>query len=428
MFQVAKGQRYFTQDDKPVFYLADTCWSAFTNISESDWEYYLDFRKTQGFNTIQVNMLQQWDASQTTLDFKPFKIKPDGTFDFEIYDEVYFKRAFRMFEKAYQKNMTIALVLFWCNYLPNTWASQMPIKQLGIFPKDNVVSYVDKVMSLYDRFKPIYIISGDTDFQTDEVIEDYYLTALNRVKENNRDALTTLHIRGREADLPVVLKESPNLDFYMFQSGHNSNYREMSYQLAEIFSRFSPQKPTLNSEPCYEQMGYSRRIYGRFSREDVRKAAWQCVLSGASSGITYGAHGIWSWHNSHYSFDSSVGEAFESPYDWRDALHFPGAWDYAFLKKFWEEHGLNKARPAQYLLQNDTSEIRLAETETEILVYIPSNIEVRLDGSLESCQMTFLDLETKNQQIATACYVSELNQTLVRMHSFLRDVILIIKK
>lgn len=53
------------KNGKPFFYLADTCWSAFTNIKDNDWDYYLDYRKSQGFNTLQINILPQWDASAT---------------------------------------------------------------------------------------------------------------------------------------------------------------------------------------------------------------------------------------------------------------------------------------------------------------------------------------------------------------------------
>lgn len=428
MFQISDNKRHFIRNGKPTFYLADTCWSAFTNITEEDWDYYLDYRQSQGFNVLQVNMLQQWDASQTKLATKPFELNSDGSFNFSNYNEEYFQRAQRMFAKAHEKGMTIALVLLWANYVPDTWASQMPLKQLGLIPKEMVSSYVDKVMALYDQYNPIYVISGDTDFQSDGVIDAYYLTALNRVKENNPDALTTLHIRGREDDLPDRFKESSNLDFYMYQSGHNSEFPKASYQLAERFYEMEPIRPLLNSEPCYELMGYSRRVYGRFSREDVRKAAWQSVLSGAISGVTYGAHGIWSWHNSQLEFNSSIGEAFESPYDWHDALHFKGAWDYAFLKEFIEEYSLLDMRPAQQLLQNDTTEIRLAENSQFILVYIPSNVTIKLAGNLTNNRMTYIDLESKEKMLARAKYLSDVGQTHVSMHRFTRDALLIIEK
>ena len=72
MLRIAKNHKTLEKDGNPFFYLADTCWSAFTNISEEEWEYYLYKRKAQGFNTIQINILPQWDASDTDLNYNPF--------------------------------------------------------------------------------------------------------------------------------------------------------------------------------------------------------------------------------------------------------------------------------------------------------------------------------------------------------------------
>ncbi|MBF6626373.1 DUF4038 domain-containing protein [Aerococcaceae bacterium zg-BR9] len=427
MFQISDNNKNFVVNNQPVFLLADTCWSAFTNIEERDWEYYLEYRRNQGFNVIQVNMLQQWDASQTYLSNIPFAFSEEETFDFHCYDEEYFKRAQRMVQIAYDKGITIALVLLWANYVPDTWASQMPIKQLGIFPKNEVRSYVNKVMSLMDQYKPIYLISGDTDFQTEEVIVDYYLAALRQVKLNNPDALTSLHIRGREDSIPEILKKSGCLDFYMYQSGHNIQYKSMTYQLAKKFYEMEPSRPVMNSEPCYEMMGYSRRIYGRFSREDVRRAAWQSVLSGASSGITYGAHGIWSWHNDALNFDSSKGEAFETPFDWRDALRFKGARDYSFIKRFIEEKQLFHLIPAQELLVNHSPEIRCAKNNDRLIIYIPSSIHIHIKGDFSNSVGTYVNLETKETSRANIRYNSEEAISEIKMHRFTSDALLIIE-
>ena len=55
--------KYLYKDGKRFFYLADTCWGAFGSIDMPDWRYYLDSRKAAGFNTIQINVLRQWDSS-----------------------------------------------------------------------------------------------------------------------------------------------------------------------------------------------------------------------------------------------------------------------------------------------------------------------------------------------------------------------------
>src|SRR5699024_4736280 len=121
----------FYIDGKPSFYLADICWSAFTNIEISDWLYYLNYRRKQGFNVIQVNMLWQWDSSKTDLDLLPFELKSDGTFDFSKVNEEYFDRAGEMIKIAYEQGFTIGLVLLWANYLPDTWATLL--KETSLF-------------------------------------------------------------------------------------------------------------------------------------------------------------------------------------------------------------------------------------------------------------------------------------------------------
>lgn len=451
MFQITENKRSFLKNKKPTFYLADTCWSAFTNITDEDWDYYLEYRRSQGFNVIQVNMLWQWDSSETTLNYCPFEKDEYGNFIYDKRNDLYFDKAERMIKKAYEKDMTVALVLLWANYIPNTWASQMGVRQVGLFPKQLVESYVTYVVKRYDCYHPIYVISGDTDFQTDEVVNDYYGKTLAVIKSLNPKAITTLHIRGRLQEIPNKLTTNNGIDFYMYQSGHNHNFPEMGYKLAENFYQKEPIKPVINSEPCYEMMGFSRREYGRFTRQDVRRVAWQSILSGASAGITYGAHGIWSWHNSSLVFDSSVGEAFETPYDWHDALRFDGAWDYGYIRHFIERNNLFNLSPNQNLLMNGkdklsesegrftktstdlprltvATEIRVAESENKIVVYIPSAIKVKLKGNLLEKNAYFINLENHLESPAICQFDSSQEVTIFDMYKFVGDALLVIDK
>ena len=56
---ISENKRYFKKNNKNFFYFADTCWSAFTNIDLDSWEYYLQYRRRQGFNVLQINILPQ---------------------------------------------------------------------------------------------------------------------------------------------------------------------------------------------------------------------------------------------------------------------------------------------------------------------------------------------------------------------------------
>ena len=74
----------------------------------------------QGFNALQINILPQWDASGSDIDIQAFAVKADGTFDFFKLNEAYFDRAEKMIAMAVERGFLPALVLLWCNFVPDT--------------------------------------------------------------------------------------------------------------------------------------------------------------------------------------------------------------------------------------------------------------------------------------------------------------------
>ena len=42
--QISSTNDNFIRNGRPFFYLADTVWSALTNASLEEWEYYLNYR------------------------------------------------------------------------------------------------------------------------------------------------------------------------------------------------------------------------------------------------------------------------------------------------------------------------------------------------------------------------------------------------
>lgn len=417
MLEISKNKKMLLKDNKPFFYLADTCWSAFTNISDDEWDYYLYKRKVQGFNTIQINILPQWDASKTDLDYKPF-IDNDPH---KLSDE-YFDHARKMCEKAVAEGFQLALVVLWCNYVPGTWASN--IFKKGILPFDFIENYVHKVHDTFTDLNPLYIISGDTDFPTEETIS-YYVEAAKVLRSLTKDTLFTTHIKGRYSVIPEELYQY--VDVLYYQSGHNAKDLSMPYSLSEEMQSKYPDKPLINSEPCYEEMGYSGNMYGRWTRYDVRRAAYVSVLSGACAGITYGAAGIYSWHKVKKGFDANLGEAFDMPKSWEEAMSFPGAWDYGYLKTLFDELNITDLKARQDLLLKDTSDIRIAECNDGLfLIYVPCNTKIKLDTSLENYEAKAIDLV--NRYVAHLNLKIEDGKTIVDLHPFSQDALLVLKK
>lgn len=64
---VADDHRCLQRDGKPFFWLADTLWSAFTNMTDQELESYLILRRQQGFNVLQINILPRGTAAGLRL-------------------------------------------------------------------------------------------------------------------------------------------------------------------------------------------------------------------------------------------------------------------------------------------------------------------------------------------------------------------------
>ncbi|WP_420539309.1 DUF4038 domain-containing protein [Paenibacillus polymyxa] len=416
---MAENQRSFVKKGKPFFYLADTVWSVFTNATIEEWSDYLDYRKMQGFNVLQINMLRQWDASESDLNLQPFALLENGDFDYHTLNEAYFERAEVMIQMAVERGFIPALVLLWCNYVPDTWAEMF--QKGNKMPLDCVESYVTYVVNRYSRFEPVYLISGDTDFPTERA-NAYYLKALETVQQLSPTSLTTLHIQGRLREIPEAFEQHKDLGFYMYQSGHNSEFQHVAHEIAQHFYHKSEIRPVINGEPCYEQISYSRNVYGRYTALDARKAAWHSLLAGGGAGITYGAHGIWSWHKKGKKFGIVEGEGFDSPYDWRTALRFEGAWDYSFIKYLFEMYNLIGIKPLDIVL-NKTEEIRAAGNENTLVLYIPVNTKVRLNINVQDYKFTTIDLAER--RFAQTEVDVQADQSVIDMHGFESDVVII---
>ncbi len=417
MLKIAHNKKTLVKDGRPFFYLADTCWSAFTNITDEEWDFYLYKRKAQGFNVLQINILPQWDASATELDYKPFV-------DQDPYrlNDAYFAHAAQMCQKAKQEGFELALVVLWCNYVPGTWASNLFGD--GILPFDAIEPYVRKVHEVFTPFEPIYVISGDTDFPLEET-KTYYVHAAEILKRLAPDCLYTAHIKGRYSELPKELYAYMDLCFY--QSGHNAKDLSMPYSLCERMLEKYPGKPLINSEPCYEEMGYSGNMYGRWRRSDIRRAAYASVLSGACAGITYGAAGIYSWHKVKKGFAMKLGEGFDKPKSWEEAMAFEGAWDYGYLKMLMEALGVTELVPQQELLMNDTADIRVAKGgEGLLLMYVPFNTTIRLHADLSGWDIRVLGLKERFAACMSRTVKDEV--TTIEMHPFEQDALIIARK
>ena len=87
-----------------MFYLADTVWAAFANATLEEWEEYLEYRKMQNFNVLQISILPLiHDSSDSNIGLMPFEMYENGNFDFYRINDAYFERAKIMVDMAVKR-------------------------------------------------------------------------------------------------------------------------------------------------------------------------------------------------------------------------------------------------------------------------------------------------------------------------------------
>lgn len=331
---IASDHQHFERDGKPFFWVGDTLWSAFTNPTFEEWEEYLEYRKAQGFNVIQINTLPQWDRVQPDLGIYPYPIREDGSMDYTAEPNMeYVKRAQKILAMAVDKGFTPALVVDWANMVPDNWLSNL--FPTHIWPLEAVEKHVRRVVEWYDRYDPIYFVSGDTDLRSEEAVK-YYLRTIEILKEEAPLALRTMHLCGGYLDLTQELADG--LDFFIYQSGHHADAINVVQKYAPELKKRFPGKPVLNAEPCYEAMPkmveFGKPPIGFFEADEVYETGRLSVLSGANAGITYGANGLWNWRRDPKRVEGPAAQIWGATALWRDAMHLPGAARMASLKEF----------------------------------------------------------------------------------------------
>ena len=415
--------RHLEKDGRPFFWLADTIWTAFTNPTDDEWVEYLDQRAAQGFNVLQINALPQWDRSGAPFDRYPYATEDHGkTFDFSCPVPEFWEHARWQLSEAVKRGFVPAIVVMWCNYVPNTWASN--INSANIIPEELVEPVVRQICESFNEFDPIYVVSGDTDFDHEEPLDRYTMIA-DLMERYAPNALTCYHIKGRYDGLPESLAE--RADIYLYQSGHNVSAQDGAYTLARSFAGRPVARPIINSEPCYEQIGYSHMIYGRFRRADARRALWLSLVGGASAGVTYGAHGVWNWQNDAVDAAMDLGEGFLKAMPHEVALRFPGADDYGFARRLVERLGLLELEPSQNLLANyeeDVYSARTADGSTTV-VYVPTSVTLKLRGDLTGMHLTCYDLLERTTVPVECAYDAEADVTIVMQPTVMEDALLV---
>lgn len=328
------SQRAFAHaDGKPFFWLGDTVWTVSSHANLEEWERYVAFRSQQGYNVVHINPLPNWDASEGEVR-APFALLASGQYDMDRPNPEYFRYLDRLMDEASAYGMVPALVGIWFNFLPMTnlnWPFK--VERPGIFDASSAGRFARMLAARYAAYGTVWLVSGDTDL-SDESLAIYDAAAEAIVEASPYKPLLTVHMVGGLAT-SELLNQRDWLDFHMLQSGHSYQSAERAMRLAAANRSHEPARPVINGEPCYELMLKGDEPDPELKIADsafIRKVCWASVLGGASSGITYGAHGLWPWHREGQTYPMAW--LYGEPPTWEEAMHLEGGANMAILKRF----------------------------------------------------------------------------------------------
>jgi len=341
--KISGNNRYLAADGKPFFWLGDTGWMMLEKLNRSETEKYLEVRKSQGFNVVQVMLLHTLSA--VTKDGDSALIRKNvATPNLTRSGHGYWENLDFVLNIAAQKGIYLALVPVWG---PTVRTGQVSQKQAAVYASFLADRYKDK---------PNIIWMNGGDVRGDDSMQ-VWNTIGNTLKRLDPNHLITFHPFGRTQSSIWFHNESW-LDINMCQSGHRSyaqdtaqsdlRYGEDNWRYIMADYDKKPIKPTLDGEPSYEGMphGLHDTLQPRWTDDDIRRYAWWSVFSGAC-GFTYGNNSVMQMHKTGEKTGS-----YGARESWEKAINAPGAGQMIHLKNLMMEYHFENLVPDQSILSD----------------------------------------------------------------------------
>ncbi|WP_295119475.1 glycoside hydrolase family 140 protein [uncultured Chitinophaga sp.] len=352
--KVSANKRFFsTSDGKPFFWLGDTGWLLFVKCTRDEVLEYLDARKAQGFNVVQVMVLHELkiaknvygDSALVNHDVSKPLVTPGNDFNnsegYDYWDHIDF-----VIDEAAKRGMYMALVPVWGSNVKG-----------GHVSKGQAALYAQFLAKRYKSKTNVIWMNGGDVRGTEGL--DVWQTIGATLKKYDPQHLITYHPRGRYSSSDWFHNERW-LDFNIFQSGHRTYAQDTSKNDKHFFGednwkyvqadyRRQPVKPVLDGEPSYENIphGLHDSLEVRWSAGDLRRYAYWSVFAGGF-GFTYGENAVMQFHTKGDA-DANYGVTT----NWKTAIHSPGAEQMRYLKKLLESRSYYDRTPAQEILPNN---------------------------------------------------------------------------
>lgn len=387
--RLSANRRYFVHaDGKPWFWLGDTAWNGALISTDQEWTRYLKDRAAKGFSVIQL-VMTQWRAGRrdelgqmafTGVD--PIAIQP-----------AFFQRLDRKIRAVNEHGLVAACVLLWA------LTSKDRESPGEVLPEHQAILLARYMVARYGAFGVVWILGGDGDYRGRNA-ERWKTIGRAVFPEGRSRRPVTLHPRGMQDPWPELAGERW-LDFLMYQSGHGNNPQKWEWNATRGCAsgwRLEPPRPVIDGEINYEgHLDYHTRQ--PIGPDQVRRAAYFSLLAAPPAGVTYGAHGIWSWVRKPETPLDHPRSGVAEP--WERCLDYPGAQQMKVLRGLLESVPWWRLRPDRSLLAEEVADPEFrrypmparSEQGDFALIYLPGNPEIRLNlsGFRRRVSATWLD-------------------------------------
>ncbi|MBR5922237.1 MAG: DUF4038 domain-containing protein [Clostridia bacterium] len=328
MLSISENKRYIQKDGVFFPYLADTAWTLLQKLSREEIVYYLDMRKSQGFNAVQVSYISELDGvnmpnREGQLPFHNGNVLTPNKKYAQLFDF--------LATECKKRDIVITLLPTWGDKFNKKWG-------IGpeIFTPDNAFKYgcyIAGVVGDYENV--IFMLGGDRPIESENhrIIIDEMASGI-RCGEKVRH-LITYHPCGEKSSVDY-LPDTEYIDFHSIQSSHAFGGFSCEKMIARTL-KFE-KKPCFDAECAYEDIplelddgwGY------RFNDGDIRRRIYKNMLSGAF-GHTYGHAEVW-------CFNTETGNG---KFGWKQALTRPMANQMRYVNELLKILDIKRFRPAK---------------------------------------------------------------------------------
>ena len=325
-------------DGEPFFWLADTAWNGPLKSDESEWATYLSDRAQKGFNVIQFVATQWIGAAGDAAGLPAYR----GREAIQM-EAAFFQRLDRRIDMINDFGMIAAPVLAWAAAWNPDGVHLNPGNTLSEGQLTVLIRYL---VSRYGAHQVIWILAGDGIYTGDEAER---WRRIGRAALNFTNRAATVHPAAKVWVGPEFRRE-PWFHVNGYQSGHgidDDTFRWINEGPPHLDWASEPMRPHINLEPCYEDH-IALTSAKRIDAHDVRRACYWSLLATPPAGITYGAHGVWSW-------EAGSGLPLNHPHAgiakrWQEAIQLPGSFCMKYLKEIFGSVDWWRLRPCPELL------------------------------------------------------------------------------